>query len=139
VPEAAVELGAYVLREAEGSPAAVIAASGSEVAIALEAQKLLRAQGVPVRVVSAPCLKMFGRRTREERAAVLPADLPHVAVVAADPGQFLPYLGPKRSFVALHDFGASAPGEVLYREFGLTPSATVRAVLGLLGREDGNA
>ena len=139
VPEDAVENGAYILREAKESPAAVIVASGSEVAIAIAAQELLRHDGVPVRVVSAPCLRTFAGRSPAEREAVLPASLPQVVVVAADPGQFLPFLGPRRGFVALHDFGASAPGEVLYREFGLTPQAARDAVLAILGREDRNA
>jgi len=139
VPEDAVAQGAYVLREAAATPVAVIVASGSEVAIALAAQDLLAAGGVPARVVSAPCLKTFAARTAPEREAVLPPDLPQVVVVAADPGQFLPFLGPRRSFVALHDFGASAPADVLYREFGLTPEAAAEAVRALLGKEDRHA
>ena len=139
VPEDAIAQGAYVLREASATPVAVIVASGSEVAIALAAQDLLAAGGVPARVVSAPCLKTFAARTATEREAVLPPDLPQVVVVAADPGQFLPFLGPRRSFVALHDFGASAPADVLYREFGLTPEAAAEAVRALLGKEDRHA
>ncbi len=139
VPEDAIEQGAYILREAEESPAAVLVASGSEVEITLAAQDLLQADGIPVRVVSAPCLKNFSRRSRAEREAVLPPALPQVVVVAAQPGQFLPFLGPRRDFVALYDFGASAPGEVLYREFGLTPQAARSAVLRLVGKEDRHA
>ncbi len=136
VPEDAIEQGAYVLRDAEGPPAAVLVASGSEVSIALAAQERLRTEGLEVRVVSAPCFKTFAARGEAERASVLPPDLPQVAVVAAEPGQFLPFLGPRRACVALDDFGASAPGEVLYRAFGLTPEAVQEAVRTLLGKED---
>ncbi len=136
VPEDAIEQGAYVLRDADQKPDAVLFASGSEVSIALAAQDLLRSHGVQARVVSAPCFKNFAARPEAERAAVLPADLPQVVVVAAEPGQFLPFLGPRRGFVALEDFGASAPAEVLYREFGLTPEAAAQAVLRLLKKED---
>ncbi len=136
VPEDAVELGAYVLRDAQREPQAVLIASGSEVSIALAAQDLLKAQGVETRVVSAPCLKNFAARPAAEREAVLPPGLPHVVVIAGEPGQFLPFLGPRRGFVALRDFGASAPGEVLYREFGLTPEAAAQAVQELLAKGD---
>ncbi len=135
VPEDAVWQGAYILREAAAAPRAVIVASGSEVAIALAAQDLLSAGGVPVRVVSAPCLKTFAERPHAERDAVLPPELPQVVVVASDPGQFLPFIGARRSFVALHGFGASAPADVLCREFGLTPEAAAEAVRALLGKE----
>jgi len=132
VPEDAIEQGAYVLREAERRPEAVLVASGSEVHIALAAEALLRARGLRVRVVSAPCLKRFLARPSEERNAILPPELPQVAVVAAAGTAFLPLLGPRHALVDLEHFGASAPGEVLYKEFGLTPEAAAAAVEGLL-------
>jgi len=139
VPDDAVELGAYVLRESDRPPVAVLVASGSEVQVALRAQDLLSAEGLAVRVVSAPCLKNFARRPEAERRAVLPPDLPQVVVVAAEPAQFLGLLGPRRRCVALDTYGASAPAEELFRQFGLTPEAAAQAVRELVGKETGHA
>lgn len=131
VPDDAVATGVYPLSEREGAKVTLVA-SGSEVSIALAAQALLKQEGIEARVLSAPCLKAFHALPEAKKEAILRPDLPMVLVVAAEPTAYLPLLGPRRAIVALDHYGASAPAETLYLEFGITPEATMAAALGLL-------
>jgi transketolase len=101
-------------------------ASGSEVAIALEARESLEASGVPTRVVSMPCMEWFDAQPLEYQHSVLP---PHVtARVSVEAGLALSwhkYLGTSGRAISLEHFGASADYQTLYREFGLTAQDVV--------------
>jgi transketolase len=118
-------LGGYVLAEAKGAPKAVVIATGSEVQLALAAQKLLE---VPVRVVSMPCTSVFDRQSEAYRHAVLPPDLPRVAVEAGVTDFWRKYVGARGAVVGLDRYGESAPAADVFRHFGFTPENVAKAV-----------
>lgn len=127
--------GAYVLHETGPEPQVVLIASGSEVAIAMQAAQRLAAQGTPARVVSLPCWEFFARQPQAYRDAVLPPALPRVAIEAASPMGWERWVGNDRSqgrVLGLDRFGASAPYPALYEQFGLTPAAAAQQALELL-------
>ncbi len=125
--------GAYILQDApEGSPDLVLIATGSEVHLALAAQEELRARGVRARVVSMPSWELFEEQSSEYRAAVLPPDVPRMAVEAASPMGWERYVGPNGAVIGIHRFGASAPYKVLMEKFGFTPSVVVERAWKLL-------
>jgi transketolase len=119
-------LGAYVVREAEGERAVTIIATGSEVALALEAAERLEALGLEAAVVSAPCLELFAEQPKSYQYQVLGL-APRVAVEAMVEGLWRRWIGPQGAFVGMTGFGASAPAEALFREFGITVDAVVDA------------
>lgn len=119
--------GGYVLKDMEGARA-VIVATGSEVAIALKAQELLAADGIPTRVVSMPSTTVFDRQDAAYQDAVLPPALPAVAVEAAHPDFWRKYVGRRGRVVGIDRFGESAPAPALYEYFGLTPAKVAQAV-----------
>ena len=124
--------GGYVIQEAAGKAQAVIIATGSEVELALNAQKALAEQGIAVSVVSMPCTNVFDRQPAAYRAAVLPADLPKVAVEAGVSDGWYKYVGLNGKVVGLDRFGESAPADELFKLFGFTVdnvAAAVKAVL----------
>jgi transketolase len=129
---AAIARGGYVIAEADGAPQCVVIATGSEVGIALEAQKLLDDAGVRVRVVAMPCTSVFDRQDAAYREQVLPRGVPRVAVEAAVPDFWRKYVGLEGAVVGLDRFGESAPGGELFRHFGFTPDGVVNAVKGVL-------
>ena len=130
--------GAYVLAEATGKRQAILMATGSEVEIAMAARDLLQAEGIGTRVVSMPCWELFETQDEAYRRRVLPAGPVRVAVEAAIRFGWDRWLfgqGGKREksgFVGMHDFGASAPAEVLYEQFGITAQAVADKVKSLL-------
>jgi transketolase len=128
-----VALGAYVIVEAEGGRDVTLIATGSEVSIALAAAKLLASDGLRAAVVSAPCLDLFRQQSREYRAEVLGC-VPRIGVEAAVEGDWARWLGDSGEFVGMTGFGASAPAEVLYREFGITAEAVAAAAKRRLAR-----
>jgi transketolase len=118
--------GAYVLAEAEGGPRAVtLLATGSEVALAVEARKRLQAEGIPTAVVSMPCWELFDAQDDAYQASVLPPTGVRVAVEAALRFGWDRYLGRRGGFIGMKGFGASGPADVLYEHFGITPAAIV--------------
>ncbi|MDE2342089.1 MAG: transketolase, partial [Betaproteobacteria bacterium] len=122
--------GGYVLREAEGLAQAVLIGTGSEVALAVEAQKLLAAEGIPVRVVSMPSTTTFDQQERDYRETVLPPHIPKVAVEAGSTALWWKY-GCK-AVLGIDTFGESAPAGTLFKHFGLTAEGlaqTVRSIL----------
>jgi transketolase len=121
-----VALGAYVIVEPEGGRDVTLIATGSEVSIALMAAKLLADDNVRAAVVSAPCFDLFRQQSREYRAEVL-GSVPRIGVEAAVEGDWARWLGDSGEFVGMTGFGASAPAEVLYREFGITAEAVAAA------------
>jgi transketolase len=128
-----VQRGAYVVIEPAGGRDVTLIATGSEVSIALEAAKLLAAANVCAAVVSAPCFDLFRNQSQEYRAEVL-GSVPRVGVEAAIEGDWARWLGDSGEFVGMTGFGASAPAEVLYREFGITAQAVAAAALHCLVR-----
>ena len=121
--------GAYILREEQGELEAVIIATGSEVALAIEAAEKLSAAGRGVRVVSMPCAEVFQRQDVEYRESVLPSHLlARVAVEASHQDWWYKYVGLDGRVVGMNSFGESAPGPVLMKEFGFTVENVIEAV-----------
>jgi transketolase len=121
--------GAYELSPADGKARATIFASGSEVEIALAAQKILNEQSFPVRVVSVPSLDLFLAQPEKTRRRVI-GDAPvRVAVEAAVRFGWDALIGSDGIFVGMSGFGASAPYKDLYRHFGITAEAVAERVL----------
>jgi len=121
-----VAMGAYVLQDAP-EPEAVVIATGTEVAIAIEAAARLNGMGIPTRVVSAPCLEWFEEQPQEYRDRVLP---PHIANrVSVEAGSTLGWYKYVKTPIGLDRFGASAAPDLLYREFGINTEAVVNAIV----------
>ncbi|HET7255699.1 MAG TPA: transketolase, partial [Xanthobacteraceae bacterium] len=127
--------GAYEIAAAEKKAAEVsLFATGSEVAIAVEARKLLNERGVAARVVSVPCFELFRALPGAEREKVLGAAKVKVAVEAAVRQGWDEIIGSDGVFVGMTSFGASAPAKDLYKHFGITPEKVADAALAKLGR-----
>ena len=122
-----VARGGYVLSDA-ASPQAIIIATGSEVSLAMAAQKLLADAGVAVRVVSMPSTSVFDRQEPDYREAVLPKGMKRVAVEAGVPDYWRKYVGLEGAVVGLDRFGESAPAGELFKFFGITADAVADAV-----------
>ncbi|BCX82550.1 transketolase [Methylomarinovum caldicuralii] len=121
--------GAYVLRDCDGKPDAIIIATGSEVHLADEAAKVLADEGKKVRVVSMPCEDVFEAQSAEYKESVLPSDVTaRVAVEAGATDGWYKYVGLNGKVVGLDRFGESAPGGVLMKEFGFTVDNVANAV-----------
>jgi len=126
---AAISRGGYVLSEAEGGkPQAVIIATGSEVGLAMEAQKLLAAKGKKVRVVSMPSTDAFDAQDAAYRESVLPKGVKRVAVEAGVTDGWYKYVGLDGKVVGLNRFGESAPAGALFKHFGFTGENVAKAV-----------
>lgn len=122
--------GAYEILPVEGDNVDVsIFASGSEVAIAVEAAQLLNRQGKPARVVSVPCFELFLSQPAEKRHPVIGGAEVNVAVEAGIRQGWDAIIGSDGVFVGMSSFGASAPYKDLYRHFGITPEAVAAAAL----------
>jgi transketolase len=134
-----LRLGAYVLADPPGGgPLAILIASGSEVALIVEAGRMLQAQGLPVRLVSMASWELFDAQPRSYRDAVLPPGLTARLAVEAGVAQgWERYTGDLGGVLSLETFGASAPGPVLLREFGFTAAHVCERVLGLLRKQPG--
>lgn len=124
--------GAYTLSDDVGSPDIVLVATGSEVCLAVEAARTLRAQGRKVRVVSAPCLDLLLEQGDAYLDELFPAGIPVVACEAALRFGWDQVIGRKGGFVGMTGFGASAPAEDLYAHFGITSAAIVEQAEALL-------
>lgn len=112
--------GGYLVSSPEGTPDAVIMASGSEVHVAAEAAAALAARGIKASVISVPCLEQFMTQPVAYRSELLPAGIPRIAVEAGRGESWGRLLGCDGLFIGIEHFGASAPGEVLAEQFGLT-------------------
>ncbi len=133
-----VAKGGYVLAEATGKRQVILMATGSEVEIALKARDALEAEGIGTRVVSMPCMELFAAQDEAWRKRVLPAGPVRIAVEAGvRQGWDRWLLGErgreaKADFVGMSTFGASAPMERLYKEFGITAEAVVAKAKALI-------
>ncbi len=139
---AGIERGGYVLSDfAAGQPGerVVIIATGSEIGLALGARDALAKDGVNVRVVSMPCTSIFDRQDAAYRAAVLPQDIPRIAVEAGVTDGWRKYVGAvddaKAAVVGIDTFGESAPAPALFKHFGFTVDNVVAAVRRVLQAE----
>jgi transketolase len=128
----AVQRGGYILSDAPGARAVIIA-TGSEVPVALGAQKLLGEAGVPVRVVSMPSTSVFDRQDADYRNSILPRELPKIAVEAGVTDYWRKYVGLEGAVVGLNRFGESAPAGDLFKHFGFTPESVAEAVRSVFG------
>jgi len=128
--EGSIEKGGYVLADAAGARAVIIA-TGSEVGIAMEAQKQLAGAGIPVRVVSMPSTTVFDRQPPEYRSSVL-TRLPKVAVEAGVSDYWRKYVGLEGAVVGIDRYGESAPAPALFKHFGFTPERVMEAVRSVL-------
>ena len=130
--------GAYVLADAEGKRQAILLATGSEVSVALAARDLLQAEGIGTRVVSMPCWELFEEQDDAYRRRVLPAGPVRVAIEAGIRFGWDRWLFGERGkreksgFIGMHGFGASAPAERLFEEFGITARGTADKVKSLI-------
>ena len=122
-----VKRGGYVLADAPGAKAAILA-TGSEVPLALAAQKQLADAGIAVRVVSMPSTNVFDRQDAAYRAAVLPKGMPRVAVEAGVTDFWRKYVGLEGAVIGIDRYGESAPAGELYKYFGITSEAVAAAV-----------
>ncbi len=130
---AAIARGAYVLLDSERAPSAIVMATGSEVALAMDVVTSLQAEGHAVRLVSMPCQEAFDRQDKSYRDSVLPANVrTRVAIEAGSTACWYRYVGLDGLVIGLDGFGASAPLAALLDHFELTAvqaSAAVRALL----------
>ncbi|HET7458552.1 MAG TPA: transketolase, partial [Gemmatimonadaceae bacterium] len=127
--------GAYVLADAPGgAPQVVLMSSGSEVALVLEAQKRLEAEGIRARAVSMPSMELFTAQPAEYHDSVLPPHVPRVAIEAAHPMSWQKWVGSDGVVLGIDRFGASAPYTKIYEELGLTVDKLVAAAKGILKR-----
>ena len=122
--------GGYVVADSsKETPDAIIIASGSEVSLSIEAKEALAKEGIDVRVVSMPCMDIFEKQPLEYKEKVLPkAVRARVAVEALSEFGWGKYVGLDGKTVCLDRFGASAPADVLFKEFGFTVDNVVKAV-----------
>ncbi|HPT50295.1 MAG TPA: transketolase [Accumulibacter sp.] len=117
----AIARGAYVLRETDGSPPAlVLVGTGSELSLVLAAQAALVTEGVTARVVAMPCTQRFDAQPLAYREEVLPPGVPTLVVEAGHPDPWWKYAGAKGAVLGIDRFGESAPAGELYEFFGLT-------------------
>ena len=123
--------GAYVISPAQREPQATILATGTEVALAVEAQKRLRADGVEVSVVSMPCCELFDAQPEEYKRSIL-GKAPRIAVEAAAVYGWEKYTGSSENVIGLSGFGASGKGEDVYKHFGITVEHIVEKVRNIL-------
>jgi transketolase len=125
---AAIARGGYVASEASGKARAAIIATGSEVSVALAAQKSLAESGLAVRVVSMPCTAAFDRQDAAWRESVLPKGMPRVAVEAGVTDYWRKYVGLEGGVVGIDRFGESAPAADLFKFFGIDAAHVAEAV-----------
>jgi transketolase len=130
---AAIGRGAYILSDCDGTPEAIIIATGSEVGLAMEAAGALVGKGRKVRVVSMPSTDVFDAQDAAYRESVLPTAVSvRVAVEAGVTDYWLKYVGLNGKVIGIDSFGESAPADQVYRHFGITAENVIKTVEGLL-------
>ena len=133
-PASGLQRGAYILADAEGGkPDLILIASGSEVALIVEAQQKLLEKNIRARIVSMPSWELFQAQSLEYRETVLPPSIPARLAVEAGVSQgWHRYVGDRGDVLGVDRFGASAPGEVVLREYGFTVDNVCRRALDLM-------
>lgn len=123
-----VSKGAYVLKDSSQLARVILIASGSEVSLALKSAIVLESEGIPTRVVSAPCLEWFDEQDSEYRDSVLPSDIEvRISIEAGIAQGWHKYIGATGSAISLEHFGASASATELFTQFGFTVEKIVSA------------
>jgi transketolase len=134
-PAGNVKYGGYILWQSSDLPDIIIIGTGSEVHIALEAGKLLEAQGIAIRVVSLPSWELFEAQSKEYRERVLlPNIKARISIEAGVTFGWERYVGTEGVAIGIDRFGASAPYNILYQQFGLTVERIVSEALKLLNK-----
>jgi transketolase len=128
-----IRKGGYILSEAQ-DPQAVIVSTGSELEIAMKAQKILAEDGIAVRVVSMPCTNVFDRQPPAYQEMVIPFNTPALAIEAAHPDFWRKYVGRHGVVLGMPTFGESAPAPKLYEYFGLTVDRVVTNIRTIVHR-----
>jgi transketolase len=125
--------GAYILAEAEtrngekSQPQLIIIATGSEVGLAMQARERLTASGTPTRVVSMPCWEFFDEQSAKYKESVLPSNVTaRLAIEAGVSLGWAKYVGLEGDTLTVDRFGASAPGDDVFKEFGFTVENVVK-------------
>jgi transketolase len=128
--------GGYILSDSQkATPQVLLMGSGSEVEPLMEAQLALKAEGVDARVISMPSMELFNEQPAAYKEAVLPAAVrARVAMEAATSQPWYRYTGLDGAVVSIDHYGASAPAEILFQEFGLTAEHVVKAANKVLGK-----
>ena len=123
--------GGYVISKAQREPQATIIATGTEVSLAVAAQKQLNESGIAVNVVSMPCCELFDQQPEDYKRSVL-GSAPRVAVEAAAVYGWERYTGKSENVIGLNSFGASGKGDEVYKHFGITVENVVKKVRELI-------
>jgi len=125
-----IALGGYVLRDCEGTPDAIIIATGSEVELAVAVSEAEALEDAKIRVVSMPSTTEFDRQSRDYRDSVLPPEVrARIVVEAAVSGGWYKYVGLDGAIIGMDTFGESAPAKELFAYFGFTVDKVVEAVI----------
>ncbi|MBU1611308.1 MAG: transketolase, partial [Proteobacteria bacterium] len=129
----AIQRGGYVLRDCEGTPEAILIATGSEVGLVMVAAEALAREGRNIRVVSMPCVEVFEQQSAEWRDSVLPpAVRTRLAVEAGSTVGWHRYVGMDGAVIGLDRYGESGPGDQLFKHFGFTPERVTQTVREML-------
>jgi transketolase len=135
-PASEAAKGAYVLSDSD-NPQVILIGTGTEVQLALEAQGVLAEAGIQSRVVSMPSWALFRKQSKEYQASLFPQAISaRVAVEAGAVDPWIEFVGPKGKVIGMHRYGASAPGNDLYRKFGITAEAVAEAALSLVRKAE---
>jgi len=128
-----IDKGGYVLSEApNGKPQVIIIATGSEISLAMNAQKSLGEEGIQARVVSMPCTNVFDRQEQSYKDSVLLKGVKRIAVEAGVTDFWRKYVGLDGAVIGMDTFGESAPADVLFKHFGFTVENIVKTVKSIL-------
>jgi transketolase len=135
-PANGLDHGAYVLADAPGgAPEIVLMSSGSEVALVLDAQKKLEADGIRARAVSMPSMELFAKQDQAYRDGVLPKGVKRIAMEAAHPMSWYKWVGDDGVILGLERFGASAPAAQIFEHLGITVDRLVQTAKEMLGKK----
>ncbi|HEY3112948.1 MAG TPA: transketolase [Gemmatimonadaceae bacterium] len=135
-PASGLARGAYVLADAPGgTPEIVLISSGSEVALILDAQKKLEADGIRARAVSMPSHELFAKQDKSYQDSVLPKGVKRIAMEAAHPMSWYRWVGDDGVIIGIERFGASAPGPTIYEHLGITADRMVETAKQLVGKK----
>jgi transketolase len=127
--------GAYVLVQSEKNPEVILMASGSEVSLAVEAFNALQSEGINVRVVSFPCWELFESQSDEYKESVLPKSIrARISIEAGVKQGWEKYLGDYGEAISIEKFGASAPYEIIFKEYGFTKEAVVQKAKSVINK-----
>jgi len=130
-----LEKGAYIIKDYQNEPDAILLASGSEVNTALLASNILQSDGINVRVVSFPSWGLFEKQPENYKELVLPSSIKaRVSVEAGVKQGWEKYIGDYGESISIEKFGASAPADVLFKEYGFTPENIVLKIQKVLNK-----